>query len=142
MEAIETTVRADDGRVLESVPTADIVLVGVSRSSKTPVSMYLAQRGYKVANIPIVPDQAGYMARVESTLDAVPDARRIVALTIDPSTLRLIRQKRIQCLGVTATGAGGGAGGGGAGRSRGTCGESTYVSGVTAELKDARRQGV
>jgi hypothetical protein len=49
MEAIETTVRADDGRVLESVSSADIVLVGVSRTSKTPLSMYLAQRGYKVA---------------------------------------------------------------------------------------------
>ena len=47
----------DDGKKLDDVTKADIVLLGVSRTSKTPTSMYLANRGYKTANIPLVMDQ-------------------------------------------------------------------------------------
>jgi len=56
IEAIEFSVKNDDGRDPRSLPAADIVLVGVSRTSKTPLSMYLAQKGFRVANVPLVPD--------------------------------------------------------------------------------------
>ena len=55
MEALEFAVHHDDGQAMSSVHNADILLVGVSRSSKTPTSIYLANRGYKVANYPLVP---------------------------------------------------------------------------------------
>jgi regulator of PEP synthase PpsR (kinase-PPPase family) len=56
MEAIEFTVQSDDGRDPQSLQRADLVLVGISRTSKTPLSIYLAQKGYKVANVPLVLD--------------------------------------------------------------------------------------
>jgi len=56
MEAIEFTVHGDDGRDPDCLPRADVVLVGVSRTSKTPLSIYLAQKGFKVANVPVVLD--------------------------------------------------------------------------------------
>ena len=83
--------------VLESVPTADIVLVGVSRSSKTPVSMYLAQRGYKVANIPIVPDQAGGARSVPRgfTLDSARlHCRAFIRSNLEIYTLQLLFSRR------------------------------------------------
>ena len=55
MEALEFTIRHDDGQGLNSVKGADILIVGISRSSKTPTSIYLAHRGYKVGNYPLVP---------------------------------------------------------------------------------------
>jgi regulator of PEP synthase PpsR (kinase-PPPase family) len=54
IEAIEFTVNHDDGLLPEDLPKADIVILGVSRTSKTPTSVYLGQQGYKVANVPIV----------------------------------------------------------------------------------------
>jgi regulator of PEP synthase PpsR (kinase-PPPase family) len=55
IEAVEFAVRHDDGANLHTLHGADIVLTGVSRTSKTPLSMYLAQRGYKTGNVPLVP---------------------------------------------------------------------------------------
>ena len=55
IEAIEFTIAHDDGRNPQELHQADIVLLGVSRSSKTPTSIYLSQQGYKVANIPSIP---------------------------------------------------------------------------------------
>lgn len=91
--AMEFSVRADDGRSPALLREADIVLVGVSRTSKTPVSTYLAQKGYKVANVPL---QTGIAPPDE--LFRLPRGR-VYALTIDPRTLHAIRQTRIRQLG-------------------------------------------
>ncbi len=56
IDAIEYTLNHDDGRGAERLHEADIVILGLSRTSKTPTSFFLAQEGYKVANVPIVPD--------------------------------------------------------------------------------------
>ena len=56
IEAMGYCLAHDDGQLLSELPTADVVLVGVSRTSKTPICMYLANRGLKVANVPLVPD--------------------------------------------------------------------------------------
>jgi regulator of PEP synthase PpsR (kinase-PPPase family) len=56
IDALNFTMMSDDGQAPENLEHADIVLVGVSRTSKTPTSIYLANRGYKTANIPLVPD--------------------------------------------------------------------------------------
>src|SRR5262249_35034834 len=55
-EAIEFAVKHDDGQALESTDQADIVLLGISRTSKTPLSIYLAYRGFKAANVPLIRD--------------------------------------------------------------------------------------
>ena len=89
IEAIEFTVKADDGKDPRMLKQADIVLVGVSRTSKTPLSVFLAHKGYKVCNIPIVFEKElpPYIADI--------DQRRIFALTIDPETLQTIRKQRL-----------------------------------------------
>lgn len=91
IDAMEYTVGHDDGRGAERLREADIVLVGLSRTSKTPTSLYLAQEGYKVANVPIVPG-----IPLPDELFAI-DQRKIVCLNIDPEVLqkvRRVRQKR------------------------------------------------
>lgn len=92
MEAIEFTVKNDDGREPANLPKADLVLVGISRTSKTPLSTYIAQKGFKVANVPLVlgipPPQE--LAQTES--------RRIFGLTIKPDALLQIRRARMERL--------------------------------------------
>jgi hypothetical protein len=91
IDAIEFTLGHDDGRDVERLKEADIVVVGVSRSSKTPTSFFLAQEGYKVANVPIVPE-----VPLPGELFTI-DQEKIVCLKIDPEVLqkvRMIRQKR------------------------------------------------
>ena len=56
IEAIEYSVKYDDGKHFSDIGEADALIVGVSRTSKTPLSMYLANKGYKIANIPLVPE--------------------------------------------------------------------------------------
>jgi regulator of PEP synthase PpsR (kinase-PPPase family) len=90
--AIEYAVNADDG-LGRALPNADIVLVGVSRTSKTPLSMYLGYLGWKVANVPIV---KGIEPPPE--LFAV-DPAKVVGLTIDAQRLAEIRTERIQLMG-------------------------------------------
>ena len=90
IEAIEYTLAHDDGRGTERLKDADIVLVGLSRSSKTPTSFFLAQEGYKVANVPIVPG----IPLPEELFEI--DQHKVVCLMIDPEVLqkvRLVRQK-------------------------------------------------
>jgi regulator of PEP synthase PpsR (kinase-PPPase family) len=88
IEAIDFAVRHDDGRRVNDLDTADLVLVGVSRTSKTPISMYLAYRGWHVANIPIV-------AGIEppAALYGVSTAK-VVALAARPEWLEDIRTAR------------------------------------------------
>lgn len=94
IDAVEFTIRHDDGRLLDSLTEAEIVLVGVSRTSKTPLSNYIAHRGLKVANVPIVQGLP-----VAPQLDRV-DPRRVFGLLIDPGALSSIRRRRMEAMGV------------------------------------------
>lgn len=90
--AIEWTVAHDDGKSPQHLDRADIVIVGISRASKTPLSNYIAHRGYRVANVPIVMG-----VPLPKQLDDV-DPLRVFALTLDPVSLMKIRQARMQSL--------------------------------------------
>lgn len=96
IEAVEFTVRSDGGRDPRLFSEADLVLLGVSRTSKTPLSTLLAQRGLKVANLTIVCE-----SMPPPELDAVP-SHRVVGLTIDADSLVEMRQLRLQKLGMPA----------------------------------------
>lgn len=98
IEAMEFTVRADDGKNSKLFHKADIVLLGVSRTSKTPLSIYLSHHGWKVANLPLV---AGI--ELPSEIYQV-DQRKIVGLTIDPQALYEIRKARLEKLGSLSSG--------------------------------------
>lgn len=97
IEAIEFALKCDDGQDLGGILEADIVLVGLSRTSKTPLSMYLAMEGHKVMNVPLVKD-----VPVPAELGRIPQGR-IVGLTIQPDRLQEIRQNRILRLGAKGT---------------------------------------
>lgn len=99
IEALEFTVNADDGRGVHRLAAADIILVGLSRTSKTPVATYLAGQGYKVANVPLVRE-----IPVPDALSEV-ERGRIFALTIDPDKLADIRSTRMNQLGAPKDGA-------------------------------------
>lgn len=99
--AMEYAVKNDDGQFPEGLGEADIVLVGVSRTGKTPLSMYLGYLGFKTANIPLVP---GIPPPAE--LFAV-DRARIIGLTIDPERLAAIRARRLTAIGTPRSGLGG-----------------------------------
>lgn len=94
IDAIEYAIRHDDSRSVKDLGTADIVVVGVSRTSKTPLSIYLAQEGWRVANIPIV---AGI--KLPNELFQI-DQHKVVALSIDPQRLAEVRRARLDQLGV------------------------------------------
>lgn len=96
--AVEYTVRHDDGMSLHDLNEAEIILTGVSRTSKTPLSMYLSNRGYRVANIPLVLNTEPPAALFEV------DQRKIFALTIDVNRLAEIRTARVKALGAVAYG--------------------------------------
>ncbi|MBI4508379.1 MAG: kinase/pyrophosphorylase [Deltaproteobacteria bacterium] len=96
IEAVEFTVKNDDGTEPRNLPKADLVVVGISRTSKTPLSTYLAQKGYRVANIPIV---LGIEPPAEL---AQVDPMRVYGLTIQPDALVKIRQARLAHLGMPA----------------------------------------
>jgi regulator of PEP synthase PpsR (kinase-PPPase family) len=97
VEAIEFAVKYDDGRDPRGLARADIVLIGVSRTSKTPLSMYLAHKRIKVANVPLVPEVAP-----PEELFQLKDQGKIIGLSIRPDKLNLIRQERLKTLGLTA----------------------------------------
>jgi regulator of PEP synthase PpsR (kinase-PPPase family) len=92
VEAVEFAVRHDDGANLSTLHEADIVLTGVSRTSKTPLSMYLAQRGYKTGNVPLVPG----LEAPKELLELNP--RRVFGLTVDPGTLLSVRTARLRSM--------------------------------------------
>lgn len=98
IDAIQFTVRHDDGQGLDTLGDADIVLVGVSRASKTPLSIFLSLRGWRVANIPIVlgVDPPKELEEIDQT--------SVVALMISPDELTRIRQHRVKALGSYTTG--------------------------------------
>jgi len=94
IEAVEFTVKNDDGAEPRNLPRADLVLVGISRTSKTPLSMFLANKGYRVANVPLV---LGVDPPAE--LEQVA-ADRCYGLSIQADALVKIRQVRLQHLGM------------------------------------------
>lgn len=98
IEAIEYTVRHDDGKTSTELDKADIVLVGISRTSKTPLSIFLSHKGWKVANIPLVigsplPEQLFKI-----------DQRKIIGLIIDIHSLQRIRKNRLEKFGQDSGG--------------------------------------
>lgn len=93
IDAIQYTVQHDDGQGTETLDQADIVLVGVSRASKTPLSIYLSMRGWKVANIPVVLN-----VPPPAALDQI-DQRKVIGLTISKEELVRIRRHRVESLG-------------------------------------------
>lgn len=94
VEAIEFAVKSDDGKEPRNLRKADIVLTGVSRTSKTPLSTYLAGRGLKTANVPLVMG-----VEPPKELYEVPESK-VVALTIDIELLLEIRKERLAQLGM------------------------------------------
>ncbi len=94
--AIEFAVKYDDGKDPRGLLQADVVLVGVSRTSKTPLSMYLAHKRLRVANLPLVPE----VEPPEELFWTLPG--RVVGLTINPGHLNEIRQERLKALGLHA----------------------------------------
>jgi regulator of PEP synthase PpsR (kinase-PPPase family) len=98
IDAIRFAVSHDDGRNTHELTRADIVLVGVSRTCKTPVSMYLATQGWRVANVPLI-----------LGLEPTPDLftlpkRRVVALMVQPERLAALRKARVERLGTSSMG--------------------------------------
>ncbi len=100
IEAIEFTVQHDDGARTDDLEKADIILVGVSRTSKTPLSVYLAHQGYKVANIPLIYGSEILMERQQRLFEKIKDLR-VVGLIIDAALLQRIREERAKKIGLT-----------------------------------------
>ncbi|PIE54106.1 MAG: phosphoenolpyruvate synthase regulatory protein [Dethiosulfovibrio peptidovorans] len=94
IKAIEFSIKCDDGKSQSLMPSADIVILGVSRSGKTPLSMFLANKGYKVANLPLVPE-----IPPQEWLWQVP-ADQCVGLLIAPEKLIKIRKDRLRIMGL------------------------------------------
>lgn len=95
VEAIEFAVKYDDGRDPRGIIRADIVLVGVSRTSKTPLSQFLAHKRYKVANVPLVPE-------VEPPEELfLVNPNKCIGLKISPEKLNNIRRERLKSLGLS-----------------------------------------
>lgn len=95
VEAVEFAVKYDDGRDPRGILLADIVLIGVSRTSKTPLSQYLAHKRYKVANVPLLPE-----VQPPAELFQV-DPKKCFGLVISPGQLNNIRKERLIALGLT-----------------------------------------
>lgn len=94
IEALEFAVTYDDGKDPAGFLKADLVLLGISRTSKTPLSLFLANRGYKVANLPLVPK-----AQIPAEIYKV-DPNKIFGLTNDPEILNGIRRERMISYGL------------------------------------------
>ena len=93
IEAIQFTMSHDDGNLVKDIDKADLILLGVSRTSKTPTSIYLANRGYKTLNIPLVNEQS-----IPESLKKNPKLSCVVGLTTEPQRLVDIRKNRMSAL--------------------------------------------
>lgn len=94
VEAIEFAVKYDDGKDPNGALWADVVVVGVSRTSKTPLCVYLAHHGFKAANVPLVPE----IRPPDELFQVTPG--KVVGLTINPDHLTGIREERLKNLGL------------------------------------------
>ncbi|OGX68374.1 MAG: phosphoenolpyruvate synthase regulatory protein [Paenibacillus sp. RIFOXYA1_FULL_44_5] len=97
VEAIEFAVKSDDGRDTSAFTKANLVLIGISRTSKTPLSIFLAYKGIKVANFPLVPE-----VKLPDELLQIP-ARRIIGLTMQADKLLKIRTERLKTAGLPSS---------------------------------------
>ena len=95
ISAIEFAVKYDDGKNPQGFLESDLVILGVSRTSKTPLSIYLANKGYKVSNLPLIPE-----VPLPQVLDKV-DRRKMIGLVCDPDKLAKVRSNRLDALGLT-----------------------------------------
>tara|TARA_B100000287_G_scaffold12299_1_gene12589 strand:+ start:1123 stop:1947 length:825 start_codon:yes stop_codon:yes gene_type:complete len=93
VEAIQFSMKHDDGNSSEDISKSDIILLGVSRTSKTPTSIYLANRGFKTSNIPIVNENS-----IPDFLRKEPSSICAVGLTTDPKRLFDLRRNRMNSL--------------------------------------------
>ena len=93
IEAIQFTMNHDDGNLINDVEKSDIILLGVSRTSKTPTSIYLANKGLKTANIPLINKNS-----IPDSLKKNPDKLCVVGLTTEPERLVDIRKNRMNSL--------------------------------------------
>ena len=96
VEAIEFAVKYDDGKDPRGILKSDIVLLGISRTSKTPLSMYLANKNIKVANVPLVPE-----IPIPKEVFEI-DPKKIMGLTNTPEKLNSIRNERLKALGLSS----------------------------------------
>ncbi len=94
IEAMEYSVKYDDGKHFTDIGEADALIVGVSRTSKTPLSMYLANKGYKIANIPLVPE-----VDIPDEVFRHKDLK-VFGLTASPNYILNIRNERVKVLGL------------------------------------------
>lgn len=99
IQAIEYTIEHDDGAGARSLDAADVILIGPSRSSKTPTSIFLAIRGYRVANIPLIRSLP-----VSEDLLKLRGDDRVIGFVIDPQKLVEVREKRVEELGSRVKG--------------------------------------
>jgi regulator of PEP synthase PpsR (kinase-PPPase family) len=93
IEAIQFTMAHDDGNLVEDISKADLILLGVSRTSKTPTSIYLANKGFKTLNIPLVNENS-----IPEELKKNPKLSCIIGLTSEPARLVDIRKNRMNAL--------------------------------------------
>ncbi|SDW79499.1 pyruvate, water dikinase regulatory protein [Paenibacillus sp. CF384] len=93
IEAIEFAVKYDDGKDTKGLLLAEVVIIGVSRTSKTPLSIYLAHKGIRVANLPLVPE-------VKVPQELYQGKRLVVGLTMQPKKLSGIRTERLKAMGL------------------------------------------
>ena len=93
IEAVQFTISHDDGKKISDLDNSDVILVGISRTSKTPTSIYLANRGYKVANIPIIPNKNIPKQLIESSKKTC-----VVGFVCDATRLIDVRRNRIQSM--------------------------------------------
>jgi [pyruvate, water dikinase]-phosphate phosphotransferase / [pyruvate, water dikinase] kinase len=93
IEAIQFTMAHDDGNLVEDISKADLILLGVSRTSKTPTSIYLANKGFKTLNIPLVNEDS-----IPEELKKNPKLSCIIGLTSEPARLFDIRKNRMNAL--------------------------------------------
>lgn len=98
IHAMEFAVANDDGHLTDGLAEAQVVLVGASRTGKTPLSMYLGYLGYPTANIPLVPGVSPPRELFET------ERWKVVGLTIDPERLLEIRRRRVHAMGVAGHG--------------------------------------
>ena len=97
IEAIQFTMNHDDGNLTSDIDKSDIVLIGVSRTSKTPTSMYLANRGFKTSNIPLVNENS-----LPQKLKDNPQLTCVIGLSTEPDRLVEIRKNRMNSLKETS----------------------------------------
>ena len=93
IEAIQFTMNHDDGNLIKEIDKSDIILVGVSRTSKTPTSIYLANKGYKTSNIPLVNENS-----LPEKLKQNPKLTCVVGLSTEPERLADLRKNRMNSL--------------------------------------------